>query len=387
MSAGRARLVTKTRFVLSQSYSNCLQRRCIHDELGRVDPAKAAEPSKPRGSATAKRPLRLSDEHGQSILKKPKLEDGTPSSDVETILIGQAQSALAAEIQDEQNEQAHFESLIDPALMMDTPSALPQPQPFLGDAIQQLRAATDAMTRSTHDITASRNAGSEYQQIPPEAQNSDATATQGNAEDSNKLPDVPQTNNPSKPQPSLVNMPSATSQTPAGSLASPPDSLLQDADFSPAATVNGELTKSIETNGGGSDFGANPLHTPNSASRHSSRQPKHTDHRVSDAALSPEKPAPEDANYDRRASSSGLSALTSIDGKSRRSSNVSIRAGETPATVVGHNIKTETPTSENRRVSRGRSSFGDPDMDEESLKLIRALQQEDLGLRRRGTRN
>ena len=102
--------------------------------------------------------------------------------------------------------------------------------------------------------------------------------------------------------------------------------------------------------------------------------------------LPSQRPASEDRGYDRRASSSGLSALTSIDGQSRRSSNVSVPAGDTPATVVGQNIKAETPTSGNRRVSRGRTSLGDPNMDEESLKLIRALQQEDLGLRRRGAR-
>jgi hypothetical protein len=351
-----------------------------------VDPAKAAEPSKPRGSAVAKRPLRLSDEQGPSVIKRPKLENGVHSSDAETILVGQAQSALAAELQDDRNEQADFESLIDPALMMDTPSAPPRPQPVLGDAIQQLRAATDAMTRSTQDITASRTAGTEQRQAPPDAQDPDVTATQDNFDNGNGLSDMAQSEILSKPPPSLANMPSAASQTPAGSLASPPDSLLQDADFSPTAMANGELTKSIETNGGGSEFGGNPLHTPNSASRHSSRQPKQIDRYVPDAASTSQMPASEDARYDRRASSSGISALTSIDGNSRRSSNVSARAGETPATMLAQNIKAETPASQDRRVSRGRSSFGDPDMDEESLKLIRALQQEDLGLRRRGAR-
>lgn len=42
------------------------QRRCVHDEHGRVDPAKAAEPAKPRGSTNTKRPARLSDENGHS---------------------------------------------------------------------------------------------------------------------------------------------------------------------------------------------------------------------------------------------------------------------------------------------------------------------------------
>jgi hypothetical protein len=331
--------------------------------------------------------LRLGDEQGQQpVTKRPKLENGDHSSDAETILVGQAQSALAAELQDERNEQPDFESLIDPALMMDTPSAPPRAQPFLGNAIQQLRAATDAMTRSTQDITASRNAGNEHRQLPPNAQDTDITVTQGNLNGEDQLPDMPQAEISSKPPPSLVNMPSAASQTPAGSLASPPDSMVQETDFSPTAIANGELTKSIETNGGDSEFGGNPLHTPSSASRHSSRQPKQVGLYVPDAASTAQKPCLQDARYDRRASSSELSALTSIDGKSRRSSNVSVGAGETPATLAGQHIKAETPTSQNRRVSRGRSSFGDLDMDEESLKLIRAIQQEDLGLRRRGAR-
>ena len=268
---------------------------------------------------------------------------------------------------------------------MDLPSAPPRPQPFLGDAIQQLRAATDAMTRSTQDITASRNAESEQRQIPSSAHTAGVSPSDGVPADGSQLPDLPQAEISPKPQTSLANMPSGASQKPAGSLASPPDSLLQDAGFSPIATANVEITRSIETNGGGSESGGNPLHTPSSASRHSSRQPKQIGRYVPDVASTWQKPSSEAARYDSRASSSGLSALTSIDGKSRRSSNVSVR-GETPGAVIGQNIKAETPNSENRRVSRGRSSIGDPRMDEESMKLIRALQQEDLGLRRRGAR-
>ena len=332
--------------------------------------------------------MRLGDEQGQSIPKRPKFEDGVHGADTETILVGHAQSALAAELHSDRSQQADFDSLIDPALK-ETPSAPPRPQPFLGNAIQQLRAATDAMTRSTQGITASRTAGKETRQVPQDTQDTDATTIPNELEDGKELPDPAPAGAPSNTQPSSVNLPSGASQTPAGSLASPPDSLLQDADFSPRVMANGVLTKSIETNGGGSEFGGNTLHTPSSASRHSSRQPKQIDRYVPDAASASQasqRPASEDRGYDRRASSSGLSALTSIDGQSRRSSNVSVPARDTPATMVGQNIKAETPTSGNRRVSRGRTSLGDPNMDEESLKLIRALQQEDLGLRRRGAR-
>ena len=38
------------------------KRRCVHDQYGRIDPAKVAEPSKPRGSSNAKRTGRLSDD-------------------------------------------------------------------------------------------------------------------------------------------------------------------------------------------------------------------------------------------------------------------------------------------------------------------------------------
>lgn len=55
-----------------------VQRRCVHDEYGRVDPAKAAEPSKPRGSSSSKRPMRLSDEH---VSKKFKSEYSSHEDD------------------------------------------------------------------------------------------------------------------------------------------------------------------------------------------------------------------------------------------------------------------------------------------------------------------
>lgn len=373
-----------------------MQRRCIHDELGRVDPSKAAEPSKPRGSATGKRPARPSDEHGSPGFKRPKLDNGVTPSDPETMLVNQAQSALAAEWNDEQNGQVDFNSLIDPALM-DTPSGPPQPaQPILGDAIQQLRAATDAMTKSTKDMTASRASGTENSPMPPVAPETEVPFTQDDLSTDYKLPELPQADSPSMTQPALVTMPSASSQTPAGSLASPPDSLLHDPGFSPTGIASVELNKSVETNGGGSESSGNPLHTPNSASRHSSRQPIQIGRYVPDAVtgsekptaddVKHEKPVSEDTKYARRASSSGASALTSLDGKSRRSSNVSIRSGRMSTAPMSQTIKAESPATQSRRVSRARSSFGAPEMDEESLKLIRALQQEDLGLRRRGGR-
>jgi len=55
-----------------------MQRRCVHDEHGRVDPAKAAEPSKPRGSNSGKRPARISDEHQAKRVKSENSMDHYP---------------------------------------------------------------------------------------------------------------------------------------------------------------------------------------------------------------------------------------------------------------------------------------------------------------------
>lgn len=328
----------------------------------------------------------MSDEHGTPTAKRPKLEDGTHGSDAETILVGQAQSALAAELGKEHNGQPDFDSsLIDPALMMDIPSAPPQqPQPILGDAVQQLRAATDALTRSTKDMTASRNPAGEPAYDPEVSQPMEPTPVQCEPGSDYKLPDLPHTDASPKAQSSLMTMPNSSGQAPAGSLASPPDSLLHDPGFSPTAMASVELTKSIEINGEGSESSGNPLHTPKSSSRYSSRQPKQVDRYVPDIANTLHELAPDNATYDRRASSSAASALTSLDGKSRRSSNVSVRSGPIPEASTTPAFKAESPASQSRGMSRGRSSFGDPEMDEESLKLIKALQQEDLGLRRRG---
>ncbi|KAL2866378.1 [Histone H3]-lysine-36 demethylase [Aspergillus lucknowensis] len=55
-----------------------LQRRCIHDEYGRIDPVKAQERSKPRSTSLAKRPRPNDDGHGPSAGKRMKQESTSP---------------------------------------------------------------------------------------------------------------------------------------------------------------------------------------------------------------------------------------------------------------------------------------------------------------------
>ncbi|OAL38541.1 hypothetical protein AYO20_02191 [Fonsecaea nubica] len=51
------------------------KRRCVHDQYGRIDPAKVAEPSKPRGSASAKRATTASEESKQIEPEIDNFED------------------------------------------------------------------------------------------------------------------------------------------------------------------------------------------------------------------------------------------------------------------------------------------------------------------------
>jgi hypothetical protein len=309
----------------------------------------------------------------------------------ENHLVAEAQSDLAAGGNQYRNEETDFDSLIDPALMMTTPSAPPPPQsnqPLLGDAIQQLQAATDMMRQSTQDIsTASRQSTAQPSRIEP---TSTAAATYSTDKE-DQQPGIPA-------QPEFVGashsmsiaMAPTSSQTPVGSLASPPDSLIHDAGSPPTETNRTEVNRSIEMFADGSDSSANPLHTPKSASRHSSRQPKQVGRYVPEAASStvkqPKKPA------SRRASSSTVSTLTSIDEQTLRSSSRASTAQPTVAATTRAaktQVKAESPASVRRGAStipRGRSSIGTDDMDEESLKLIRALQEQEFGLRRRSTR-
>lgn len=88
-----------------------MQRRCVHDEHGRVDPAKAAEPSKPRGSNSGKRPARISDEHQAKRVKSENSMDHYP--------------VFA--------QQPDIEAMIDPALMgpVDPMLGLQYPDPSM----------------------------------------------------------------------------------------------------------------------------------------------------------------------------------------------------------------------------------------------------------------
>ncbi|ETN39333.1 uncharacterized protein HMPREF1541_05556 [Cyphellophora europaea CBS 101466] len=106
------------------------KRRCVHDEFGRVDPAKAAEPAKPRGSTSSKRPARPSD--GDIQVKRSRLDSSASTKvpvDIEAMidpaLLGDPagnheQLNNSVEIDYNQTEPAVFSSAHTDAMQVDS---------------------------------------------------------------------------------------------------------------------------------------------------------------------------------------------------------------------------------------------------------------------------
>ncbi|OAP62061.1 hypothetical protein AYL99_04264 [Fonsecaea erecta] len=72
------------------------KRRCVHDQYGRIDPAKVAEPSKPRGSTNVKRSTHANEETKQPGPEIDNLEDL-----IDPALINGDTSQLAHDVDDE----------------------------------------------------------------------------------------------------------------------------------------------------------------------------------------------------------------------------------------------------------------------------------------------
>ena len=412
---------SKVRFVppLIAFVPDTVQRRCIHDENGKVDPYKAAEPSKPRGSTSNKRPARLSDEPHASAGKS-----NADDAENDTVLVGQAQSALAESYNEVAVEDDDFNALIDPSLR---------------PAIQQLQAATNVMTQSAHEMNEA--AAPDSNADNPTIDNHTEAPSQAKLAIHIGPQPQPCTSIRTAPHPAAVA--TSSSQISANSLVSPPDSLRNDHDeddtFSPTSN-HPDFNKSVEVNGEGStsnDSTSNPLQTPKSAaSRHSSRQPKPVDRYVPDAAAGGNLEREHGAKQTQaqtpstvgvaikkepcRASSSGASLATT----SKSNSNTGEGRRSKSRRASSHTTSATTPTSASASASSSASldflagveqhqhqehdpsgatatsalsmpmasaegSLGlagldqEGEADEESLRLIRALQEEEFGLRRR----
>ena len=336
---------SKVRYFLSMcclyfSIANTIsQRRCIHDELGRIDPIKAQERSKPRTTNSTKRPRPHEEDVGLGANKKPKQESTSPLSRP-TDLDGQD-----GEISNAQTVRPSAQT----AIAVNIPS----------------RSIESNKPSSVENVGESGKAG-------PLGQSSYAS------------PPAFQTDSlvPQEVDPVVV------SSQPTATLVSPPTSLADETDV-PHDHADGE----------GEHQAA--MQTPTSSSRHSSRQPRHVDRYAPEAqtqiqtqtvgkASKPASNPASSASASTSARHASFATSTTVHktppGQSKklssRPTSSHAKKSASPATAFmfpgqpgkAHNTTgTAKPTQE-------------PEMDEESLRLIRELQEEEFGLRKRTTR-
>ncbi|KAL1982972.1 hypothetical protein VTN96DRAFT_587 [Rasamsonia emersonii] len=302
------------------------KRRCIHDEFGRIDPIKAQERSKPRASASSKRPRPGDDGTVSTANKKPRQDTSagaaypvnvTQKEDNVAVASVSGNGFVAAE-----HEQGDYK----------VPSSVQSPP-------------AETVSPEQH---AMNNVGSNQVSYgSPPAVKADVDADTVTA-----VPIQP--------------------TEPASSLVSPPTSLAGEKDDSPEQG-NEETRKSVE---GEQDA----LHTPTSSSRHSSRQPRQVDRYV------PEVVPPKATNKSsaRNTSTSGTKSSSAKKSVSRpTSSHAKKSASPAHDKKSGSSTSPRAPHSKSAKQPHG---FAESETDLESLRLIRELQEQEFGLRKRTAR-
>jgi F-box/leucine-rich repeat protein 10/11 len=172
-----------------------------------------------------------------------------------------------------------------------------------------------------------------------------------------------------------LNAMSVSSSKPNTSLVSPPTSLADEMD----GIQEGDAVQSVEGEA------STALHTPNSSSRHSSRQPRHVDRFAPEATVARAPKPTVRASY----STIGARKTTPPPPSSTRkpSSRPSSSHAKKSSPMYERHFHRHAPTSLSPRQHKHTQHLTeDEDADEESLRLIRELQEQEFGLRKRSTR-
>lgn len=297
------------------------QRRCVHDEHGRIDPAKAAEPSKPRGSTNSIRPARLSDE---SVHNKQGRADGELSEELidPALMNGDAFRLADHAIEDENSTpDADVNGSVGEVHVPRDEETEQRTNGGINHKALLLDPALEAMTASHVDM------------IKAEADTSDNHALQNAAEETS--PAVKSNAGFSTPGP-----------------------------VKHGSSLNGDFS-------GQASFVLN--------SRHSSRQAKQVERYTPEDKRSPSKAVPKSQRTDYRASSvaSAQTVVTSV--KSRRSSSNTSGTIHQMAGIMAR----RSPSREAWARPGSRGSIGGESEVDADEKFARELQAAENGLRRR----
>ncbi|KIW41221.1 uncharacterized protein PV06_06796 [Exophiala oligosperma] len=306
------------------------KRRCVHDEYGRVDPAKAAEPSKPRGSSSSKRPSRPSDDNGPN--KRVKMSDESMDDLIDPSLVNGESLLFGQEILEES---------------FHTPGA------FVENAIDDSDDASRHMENGMDDVQpADDGDGEDEMPIDPSLMEIAVQATETvNIKNEHEAGDVVMVDG---------DVAEATTSRNNSAFATP-----------------GPIKTGSSVNG---DYSAIASSTP--GSRQSSRQPKQVERYTPEDKRSPTKAYPKPPRSNRRASSAASAQTIVTNPKSRRSSSHTSSTVHRDAIAMlrGRGASTEISISAARPVSRASTAESDLDVDEKFARELHAVAN---GLRRR----
>lgn len=325
---------------------NASQRRCIHDENGNEDPVKVREAAVPRPAATVKR--RKLDSGGQDarLIEKPQFSTKAESLEPARILLASPPSASRSESEKQQAAPVAARARHDPdpgsqqTRHMSLPISVSETKPvFFTSPSRESVHETQAEGPNTVDC---EMLSSVQDSSPPAANESHQNIQQHRGDSEGPVRHI-SAGSPLS-QKALLDTEApflehhSSAEQPAASLVSPPASAHDEAEKSPVASQPSNLASST-------------------SSRHSSRHPKQVQRYTPESG-----PA-------RRASSSSVGDVGV--GKS------------IPAVGTMLNVRTDAETP--RALKDVKADFSpDAVADEESLKLIKELQAQEHGLRRRG---
>lgn len=168
---------------------------------------------------------------------------------------------------------------------------------------------------------------------------------------------------------------SMSASSPTASLVSPPTSLADEMDVMPdgeaLASVEGEATTALQT--------------PNTSSRHSSRQPRHVERFAPEVVIArAPKAATGTTSSKMRPTTPGALPASTKKPSSRPSSSHAKKSS--PMVERRFDRHLASSLSPHQTSKHTRHHAAEDGLDAESLRLIRELQEEEFGLRRRSTR-
>lgn len=174
---------------------------------------------------------------------------------------------------------------------------------------------------------------------------------------------------------------SASVPQPAVSLVSPPTSLADETDvLQDHADAEGEHSTVLQT--------------PTSNARHSSRQPRHVDrympevHVVKPSKSSVHTPNARRPSFGASSTSTHRTTPGPSSGSKKSSSRPSSSHAKTPTAdkKIDRHATLTSPGQTSKHMKRERTTGADGEPDAESMRLIRELQEQEFGLRKRATR-